>query len=329
MSLLCPLSYGSASLSFMLLGLWLLLSQQSRGSGGWLIGASIVTCVWAALLAYDCLGHPLPLSAVFWADVLHDAAWLLALSGLTPLLPPRARKQSSATLVPIVAGVLLLFALLYERETASWLVRAGLAVPVTGLVLLCSGFARRGLPVAGLFCPLPRGWGCCSRTTLSCSRSRPCASRSLPSVAGSRLHRHCRSPSVGDCRAAQPQLVAGSVCVAADGPVRCRGAGGCRLSRGRPRAGGLPGRARGAVGPARRSRVRECGDSRVDGCGGLQEPAAACACFSDQTLLPQQIRLPARVAALRRHALDRRNGRFSRWPSAPWRTFSQALRECS
>jgi putative PEP-CTERM system histidine kinase len=159
LSLLCPLSYGSASLSFMLLGLWLLLSQQSRGSGGWLIGASIVTCVWAALLAYDCLGHPLPLSAVFWADVLHDAAWLLALSGLTPLLPPRARKQSSATLVPIVAGVLLLFALLYERETGSWLVRAGLAVPVTGLVLLVQRFRQAGSAGRWAILPLAAGLG--------------------------------------------------------------------------------------------------------------------------------------------------------------------------
>ena len=162
MSLFCPLGYGSASLSFMLLGLWLLLGQRSRGSGGWLIGASIVTCVWAALLAYDCLGHALPLAAVFWADVLHDAAWLLALSGLTPLLPPRARKQSDAALVLIVPAILLLFAVLYERESASdteWLVRAGLAVPVTGLVLLVQRCRQAGAAGRWAIAPLAAGLG--------------------------------------------------------------------------------------------------------------------------------------------------------------------------
>jgi hypothetical protein len=75
------------------------------------------------------MGRPLPLAAVFWGDVLHDAAWLLALSGLTPLLPPRARKHSAAALVPLAAGLGLLFlydALLFSQAAP---VHRGLLYP--------------------------------------------------------------------------------------------------------------------------------------------------------------------------------------------------------
>ncbi len=123
-------------------------------------------------------------------------------------------------------------------------------------------------------------------------------------MAGSRLHRHPRRAAVGDRRGTQPELVARRVRVPADGPVRRRSACGGRLPGGCPGAGGLPRGARGALGRPHASRARDRCHSRADCRCRLQELAAPCARVPDQALLPQQIRLPARVAALRRHALD-------------------------
>ena len=160
MDLLGALSYGVACLVFALLGGLLLLSRQARAPGGRLIVAALLTALWAAILAGDSSGMTLPSTAVFWVDVLRDVAWLLVLSGLAPALAGPARHFGEALVVPAIAGVILILALLYHHDpadTPEWLVRIGLVVPLTGLTLTAHLYLRNDAPSRWALAPLAAG----------------------------------------------------------------------------------------------------------------------------------------------------------------------------
>jgi putative PEP-CTERM system histidine kinase len=76
-------SYGFASVAFLVLGLLLITSWEGRAQGVRLIVACVVTAAWAALLAYGASTERLPTAVAFLAELLRYGAWLIVLTGLT------------------------------------------------------------------------------------------------------------------------------------------------------------------------------------------------------------------------------------------------------
>ena len=76
------ISYGLASLGFLLLTTLLATSWEGRAQGARLITACAATSGWAALIAYAAWRQQMPVPLVTLAEFVRDGAWLFVLAGL-------------------------------------------------------------------------------------------------------------------------------------------------------------------------------------------------------------------------------------------------------
>lgn len=143
-------SYGATAVGFALLTVLLATSWQGRQMGARLIAASGMTALWAALLALHSLVGRMPAILVYGAEILRDAGWLFVLTGLAAASAPRwlrvgAHALWGGLLAWGLVGPLLLRGTLGPTVYESWLVRGGLLLSVTALVLLEQVY-RNGSP---------------------------------------------------------------------------------------------------------------------------------------------------------------------------------------
>ena len=76
------ISYGLASLGFLLLTVLLATSWEGRAQGARLIAACAATSVWAAVIAYAAWRQQMPVALVTLVEFVRDGAWLFVLGGL-------------------------------------------------------------------------------------------------------------------------------------------------------------------------------------------------------------------------------------------------------
>lgn len=149
-------SYGVAALSFLVLTLLLITAWRGRQQGAHLIVASVVTAVWAGLLALQSCTGDVPVLVIYLAEVLRGGAWLLtlvAVAGIAapPTLTMTARAVCVLLLVAAVVSPLLEHFGIAMINPTLMLSRAGLALSLLALILLeqiyrnSSQVARRSL----------------------------------------------------------------------------------------------------------------------------------------------------------------------------------------
>jgi putative PEP-CTERM system histidine kinase len=125
-------SYGAAAVSLLALTLLLGVSWQGRAVGARLIAAAAVSALWAAALAFDASAGPLPVQAVYAAEVIRGAAWIVMLLALArSILPTALRWGGHALWIGLLAAEVL-----GAERVASLLAPAGLALALAVLVLL-------------------------------------------------------------------------------------------------------------------------------------------------------------------------------------------------
>ena len=137
------ISYGLASLGFLLLTLLLATSWEGRAQGARLIAACGVTSAWAALIAYAAWQRVMPVALVTLAEFVRDGAWLFVLGGLVARggLPVML---SRVTYLLAASGILLAAIPLVGQLTgdpgrldpAAVLVYGGLLMALAALVLV-------------------------------------------------------------------------------------------------------------------------------------------------------------------------------------------------
>jgi putative PEP-CTERM system histidine kinase len=149
-------SYGVAALSFLVLTLLLITAWRGRQQGAHLIVASVVTAVWAGLLAVQSFTGHVPVLAIYLAEVLRGGAWLLTLVAVAGIAaPPTLAMAARAVCVLLLVAALVLpllehFGIAMINPTLM-LSRAGLAISLLALILLeqiyrnSSQVARRSL----------------------------------------------------------------------------------------------------------------------------------------------------------------------------------------
>lgn len=76
------ISYGTASVTFLVLTVMLITSWRGRAQGARLIIASAMTSAWGAGMAWQAWQPGLPLIFVYTFEILRDGAWLVALVSL-------------------------------------------------------------------------------------------------------------------------------------------------------------------------------------------------------------------------------------------------------
>ena len=79
-------SYALAAGLFGILAILLLTSWRGRLQGGLLIGASLVTVIWATLIATQAKTGSVPLAGVVTAEFLRAGVWIMFLSNLASAL---------------------------------------------------------------------------------------------------------------------------------------------------------------------------------------------------------------------------------------------------
>lgn len=149
-------SYGVAALSFLVLTLLLITAWRGRQQGAHLIVASVVTAVWAGLLALQsCTGH-VPVLVIYLAEVLRGGAWLLTLVAVAGIAAPPTLTMAARAACVLLLGAAVVAPLLEHFGIAMinptlMLSRAGLALSLLALILLeqiyrnSSQLARRSL----------------------------------------------------------------------------------------------------------------------------------------------------------------------------------------
>ncbi|AMN47469.1 hypothetical protein ACG33_10215 [Steroidobacter denitrificans] len=166
MNLAGMISYGTAGLGFMLLTVLLATSWNGRRTGAWLIAASAMTAVWAAVLTVEHHSGAIPVLLLYAVEILRDAAWIYALTCVGGAALPRslslaARVSCGVLLVLLLSAPLLAQAGVRLNPTLL-LSRAGLILSLAALILLeqiyrNAGEAARGslryfcIGVGGLF----------------------------------------------------------------------------------------------------------------------------------------------------------------------------------
>jgi putative PEP-CTERM system histidine kinase len=134
------ISYGIAAFAFALLTALLGVSWRGRRVGVYIIGASLMTAVWALALALVS-ALKIPATGIFVAEMLRNAGWLFALVAMTSTVAPRWLLQTSRAFAALVAVTALGYpVLLYNGaillDALMILSRTGLIVALLGLVLL-------------------------------------------------------------------------------------------------------------------------------------------------------------------------------------------------
>jgi len=131
------LGYLIAALAYGSLFLLLLVAWEGRGQGARLIIASLITALWAVIMALFATGDVAPAAPVFLAETMRYAAWLFVLAGLVgtggfPRLLARASYVAWA--VVLAAGLIAIF------TSRAWIIQlsllGGVLLPLMGLVLL-------------------------------------------------------------------------------------------------------------------------------------------------------------------------------------------------
>ncbi|MGH8176858.1 MAG: XrtA/PEP-CTERM system histidine kinase PrsK, partial [Steroidobacter sp.] len=131
-------SYGLAALAFAVLTVLLSVSWRGRRQGVYLIVASALTSIWALLLAAVSLER-LPILALYIAEMLRNAGWLLALCSIAHSAAPRFLILATRGICALVlAGVVALPSLASSGSGLAGvlLARAGLLTSLLGLVLI-------------------------------------------------------------------------------------------------------------------------------------------------------------------------------------------------
>jgi putative PEP-CTERM system histidine kinase len=140
MNLMGVMSYGVATAAFALLTLLLGVSWRGRPAGIYLIGASLMTTVWALVLALVSATRT-PVLGIYVTEMLRNAAWLLALTVIGGSVSPRwlsigGRVVSAMVAVAALGYPVLLFNGIVIGDALQILSRSGLVVTLLGLVLL-------------------------------------------------------------------------------------------------------------------------------------------------------------------------------------------------
>ena len=135
---LANLGYMIAAVAYAGLLVLLSVAWEGRGQGGRLIAAVLMTVIWALAFAYFSIDQSLPSApALFFAETLYKAAWLVVLAGLVesggfPRL--MARLSYVAWIAVLLAGKAAMAVSGHAFVTVG--LAGGLLLPVIGLVLL-------------------------------------------------------------------------------------------------------------------------------------------------------------------------------------------------
>ncbi len=141
MSSFGTVSYALAAVLFGILAILLLTSWRGRLQGGLLIGASIVTVIWATLIAMQGKTPTIPLAGVVTAEFLRAGVWMMFLSNLASAVGVSSLTRRLAHLT--WAGALVIALLLWWQSSGlstdasgAVMVPGGLAVALMGLILI-------------------------------------------------------------------------------------------------------------------------------------------------------------------------------------------------
>ncbi len=136
MTYLASLSYGLAALAYLALSLLLLFASRGRGAGTRLIVASVLTMVGSAIYALP-RGEDLAPAAILGVEVVRQAAWLLAATGL---VAAQGRVGGIVRAAHAYTGLAIVLAVLGLVVGGTWVTTAvllsGLAFAVLTLVML-------------------------------------------------------------------------------------------------------------------------------------------------------------------------------------------------
>lgn len=141
------LGYGTAALLFALLGLLLLTGWRGRMQGALLVGATLGTALWAAVLALHSATGSVPLALIWALESLRDLAWFVFLTGLLELQLHGNREQLKRLRLFRVVIYAASVAMMLPLE--NWLLKAPWisAQTLTSIRLI----AETLLSIAGLF----------------------------------------------------------------------------------------------------------------------------------------------------------------------------------
>ena len=127
------LSHAAAGLAFIALTLLLAFSWKGAGVGMRFIVASGTSALWAALAIVAAHGGGLTMAVMFSAEMLRDAAWLIALTGLAGGLLPRL--LAGIAQWTCLALLLLVWTLQFIAPSLSPEPLAGLLMVPTGIMV--------------------------------------------------------------------------------------------------------------------------------------------------------------------------------------------------
>lgn len=125
-------SYAAAAAAFLALTALLAVSWRGRAQGVWLIGASAMTAMWAAILALQAWRDGLPAVVVYTLEVLRGGAWILALLALAHGVLPRFLAIGARTIWVALA----LAGWVFMADAGRLLALAGITLALVVLVLI-------------------------------------------------------------------------------------------------------------------------------------------------------------------------------------------------
>jgi putative PEP-CTERM system histidine kinase len=132
--------YGAAALAFGALAALLFAGWKGGGTGARFIAASVVSAFWAIAAAWSAsMASGLPTAVVFSFEMLRDAAWLIALTGVARGILPRpliVAAQWSCVALLLVTWMAPLAGLTPGDMSEILIVPAGIATAVTVLLLI-------------------------------------------------------------------------------------------------------------------------------------------------------------------------------------------------
>lgn len=132
------ISYSAAALLFLVLSLLLLTSWRGRLQGALLVGACVVTVLWAAVVAYYAAAYHVASSAIPTLEIIRNAVWFAFLIRL--LHPAEITAPMSArlkTLTGIVLGMCLtLLVLLHVGDSMYLNIFGHVFLSIIGLALV-------------------------------------------------------------------------------------------------------------------------------------------------------------------------------------------------
>ena len=130
-------SYLASAAAFLAFTALLAVNWHGRRTGALLILAAMASVLWGGFLAFAGWQETLPISWVFFAEILRYAAWLAFLSALLGSLRAQSLLKGLRFGIHALWGVLALYCLLAATGLTHILpVRFLLGVPITGILIL-------------------------------------------------------------------------------------------------------------------------------------------------------------------------------------------------